>query len=155
MALAKSKFAYDKNSIQNNEDQQVKPSLGHGKCVVYGCERDGHIHTGQWNCRYHYNVSGDNLHHVTNALRKYEHLVIWYEKLNSANDVQWLFGIKENELPMKNRCPADCQPLDGEQFIAYRERIKTKLWNLLNLKHSAPEIDYKSSAAHDYQLEDF
>jgi hypothetical protein len=155
MALVKSKFSYDKNSVQNNEEQQIKPKLGHGDCVVYGCGRQGHIHTGQWNCRYHYNVHGDNLQNVTNALRRNEHLVNWFEKINAANEVQWLFGLVKYELPMKNRCPADCQPLEGEKFIAYRERIKTKLWDLLNLKHSAPEIEYKSAAVHDYPVEEF
>lgn len=148
MALVKSKFAYDKNNFRE-EDTQTKPTIGHGKCVIYGCERDGHINAGQWNCRYHFNVPADRLHEVTTALRQHEHLVNWYERLIAANEVEWLFGVG-TKIALKNKAPVDCEPLEAETFSDYRNRIGRKLFSLLAYQKTPPNLSYKTAAANDF-----
>lgn len=112
--------------------QEEKPAQrtrqGHGHCEVYGCPRDGHIHTGQWNCRYHHGKTGQSLSRITLALKNHEREINWYEHVLNATVVDYAMG------DVAKHAPLGLHPLPDETLVVYRVRMKQHIDDLLEPK---------------------
>ena len=133
---------YTSKMLRNPEPTaQAKSEDKH--CHVYGCQRTGTIHSGHWNCRYHYGQVGGKLAGITTALRQYEPEVNWYEVLLTHNSVDWECG------DLKKRAPIGMESLPVEFFYDYRRRIEAKVNALLSVKVVHQAIDRKKMASGD------
>lgn len=113
----------------NIDTPEEKPAprtrLGHGRCEVYGCPRDGHIYTGQWNCRYHHGMGGHSLSRITLALKNHEREFDWYEHMLNATVTDFGMGV------VAKHSPSGLHVLPDETLVAYRLRVKHHIDNLL------------------------
>lgn len=110
----------------DREDRPTKEeSLRHGPCEVYGCPKDGHIHTGNWNCRYHWNRHGEILSRITFNLNKYESDVNWYEQVLRSTTVD--YDLKE----VHKRAPYGLEPKEDEKYIDYKKRLAVHVESIL------------------------
>jgi hypothetical protein len=100
---------------------------GHDRCAINGCTRDGHIFTGQWNCRYHHGVAGNRLAHVTLMIRNHAQEFDWHEKLLTANAVDFAMGSVARDAPHQLRV------LPGEDFYKYRTRVNLHIQALIGV----------------------
>jgi hypothetical protein len=134
----------DFNKTIMNTDIPERKSSGHnhGPCEVNGCPRQGHIHMeGRWNCRYHFGVGGRMLGHVTVMLTNHAAEVDWYEQL--------LLGTAEVEYACSNlkaSAPRGYEPVQSEDFYAYRKRVEGKIKELLKARFTEP-LPYDGKAA--------
>lgn len=135
MAIKKASFKFNSDNLE----EQPKPvQLGHGKCAVFGCPRSGHINTGVWNCRYHWNKNGDQLSFITMKLKNHEAEINWYEKLITATVVD--YAVKDVHKKALN----GLEPLQAETFQDYRERITSHINKLLSMPESQKDVTVKS-----------
>jgi hypothetical protein len=117
------KFEYRPESDQEKPAHQSR--LGHGRCEVYGCPRDGHIHTGQWNCRYHFGKSGQSLSRITLALKNHEREINWHEHVLNATVTDFGMGI------VAKHSPHGLHPVPDETLSVYKLRMQRHVDNLL------------------------
>ena len=107
------------------KEEEHKESM---MCAVYGCPRIGTItQDSRRNCRYHWNRSGDVLHHITLVLKNHEFLFNWYEKLTTLNVVDFDDNWVGQHSPVTHRV----EP--SESWLDYKERIKGELYVLLKI----------------------
>ena len=127
--MARGNFA--DHAITPIENKQEKDVLGHGKCVIYGCPRMGHINTGVWNCRYHFNYSGDQLAKVTTVLRNHNADFNWYEETLTWTCVDYEYSKKQND------APDHLKVFEGENYLDYKKRMAKHIDNLLPIRRAA------------------
>lgn len=125
------KFKFSVNAEQEQPVQRTR--LGHGKCEVYGCPRDGHIQTGVWSCRYHFGKSGVSLARITMTLRNHEKEFDWFERMLNTTVVDFAMGIAAN-------APDGMSPLQNETLAAYKARIGRYIDDLFVPKNRSSEI---------------
>lgn len=107
------------NYADNKKEVEHKEST---MCAVYGCPRIGTItQDGRRNCRYHWNRSGDVLHHITLMLKNHEFLFNWYEKLTTCTIVDF------DDWWVAKHSPVTHYPSPGELWSGYKARIKQEL----------------------------
>lgn len=116
-------------------DEPENPTqVRNGHCVVYGCPRNGHVHSGVWNCRYHHGRSGASLAQITMTLRNHAKEFDWYEYLLDATPVDFLVG------DIARKAPDELRVLPNENFKTYRERVERHIDILLIPKSRLQEI---------------
>ena len=126
------KFEYSPDSAPEQFAQRSK--LGHGRCEVYGCPRDGHIYTGQWNCRYHHGMSGQSLSRITLTLKNHERDFNWYEHVLNATVTDFGMGI------VAKHAPPGLSAWPDETLSVYKLRMKKNIDDLLMPKSRLLEV---------------
>lgn len=119
------KYKFNRGSSKNNDHEEPRKTSGHGPCQVYGCNNEGHIYTGNWNCRYHHGKSGESLARITMVLNNHEYAFRWYEKLLQSTIVDFDLG------DIAKRAPQGMNVLNGEQYLPYKTRIYGQIEKLL------------------------
>ena len=124
-------------------DEEVKRQTknGHGPCEVFGCIRMGHIHTTNWNCRYHHGRKGESLSNITMLIKNHEREINWYEKV--LNMAYHEFKI------MAGNAPANMLPIASEELPAYKLRMSLHITQLLADPDRLPKPSIKYTYA-DY-----
>jgi len=124
-----------KFSIGAKSEQPVRKSRqGFGPCEVYGCPREGHIHTGVWNCRYHHGRGGSALAQITLTLRTHAREFDWYEHMLNATPVDFMVG------DVARKAPPILEVLSSENFSVYKARVKLRIATLLAPKSRLLEV---------------
>lgn len=122
-------------NLERHEDTPAqRTKLGHGRCEVFGCPRDGHIYTGQWNCRYHHAVAGQSLSRITLALKNHEREFSWYEHVLNATVTDFGMGI------IAKHAPPGLGVLPDETLNSYKLRMKKHIDDLLIPKSRLLEV---------------
>lgn len=125
------KFKFSADPQEEKPVQRTRQ--GHGKCEVFGCPRDGHIHTGQWNCRYHFGKSGSSLARITMTLRNHEKEFDWYEHVLNATVTD--FGMGD----IAGDAPAGLRVWKDETLKDYKTRMQIYFDDLLAPKSRIAE----------------
>lgn len=145
------KFNYKPEDFGNVAPEKKKREPGIHACEVYGCNRNGHILTTNWNCRYHYAKSGESLSRISMILNNHKADFDWYERVLSFCPVDFVLG------EVSKRAPYGLEVGEQEKFSDYKDRMRIHIENLLKgnevrIPHVPPMIHRKSMAAGD---EDF
>ena len=138
------KFQMTKQDVPVNQKKEGMDR----RCAIYGCPRMGTLYSGNWNCRYHYGVSGERLAKVTARIKNHELEIDWYEHILQSTVVDYLMGEvdcselqqtegdKGNQWVKKRKllilAPDGMQPLPQEEFSDYRKRMAKYIGTLLS-----------------------
>ena len=118
------KFEYTPDTQEPKPVKQNRTT--HGQCDVYGCPRAGHIHTSNWNCRYHHGKNGAALARITLVLKNHGREFDWYERLLNATMVDFAMG------DITKDAPYGLEPHKDEVLKQYRVRVKRRIDELLD-----------------------